>query len=341
MLRLALTLPTRIGAPMQSSIAKKTLFTPNLADIQRSILRRYAREPRDPYSRTEVSRSPTLKEKLMAPASSNAYSMGKGAAAGAAAIGLGALCFYGLGLGSDANIYNNSMLWPQHVRDRIHSTYGYFGASIAITAASSLAVFRSPRLLSLVTRNGWMSLLGTFAVMIGTGAATQSIQYTPGIGAKQLAWALHCAVIGAVVAPLCFLGGPILTRAALYTSGIVGGLSTVAACAPSDKFLYMGGPLAIGLGLVFAASLASMWLPPTTVLGAGLSSMSLYGGLILFSGFLLYDTQRIVRLAETYPEYVAAPYDPVNACLSIYMDTLNIFIRIATILAGGGGNRRR
>lgn len=36
---------------------------------------------------------------------------------------------------------------------------------------------------------------------------------------------------------------------------MVGGLSTVAVCAPSDKFLTMGGPLAIGLGVVFVSSL--------------------------------------------------------------------------------------
>ena len=113
------------------------------------------------------------------------------------------------------------------------------------------------------------SMIGTFALMIGSGVLCQSIAYQPGIGAKQMAWALHCAIIGAVVAPLCFLGGPILTRAALYTTGVVGGLSTVACCAPSDKFMYMGGPLAVGLGLVLASSLAGMWLPPTTVVGAG------------------------------------------------------------------------
>lgn len=54
-----------------------------------------------------------------------------------------------------------------------------------------------------------------------------------------------------------------------YTAGVVGGLSTVAVCAPSGEFLNMRAPLAMGLGAVFAASLASMFLPPTTALGAG------------------------------------------------------------------------
>jgi hypothetical protein len=40
-----------------------------------------------------------------------------------------------------------------------------------------------------------------------------------------------------------------------YTAGIVGGLSTVAVCAPSERFLSIGGPLAIGLGIVFVSSL--------------------------------------------------------------------------------------
>merc|ERR1711953_714957 len=103
-----------------------------------------------------------------------------------------------------------------------------------------------------------------------------------GLGKKQLAWALHCAVMGAVVAPICLLGGPLLTRAAWYTAGMVGGLSTVALTAPSDKFLYMGGPLAMGFGVVFASSIASAFLPPTTALGASMMSIALYGGLILF-----------------------------------------------------------
>lgn len=160
----------------------------------------------------------------------------------------------------------------------------------------------------------FQAIIVSMVAMMGSGMIARSIPYQPGFGAKQLAWAAHCAILGAVLAPICFVGGPILTRAALYSAGVIGGLSTVAVCAPSDKFLYMGGPLAIGLGVVFASSLAGMWLAPTTALGAGLASVSLYGGLLLFSGFLLYDTQRIIRRAESHPHpnFAVQPYDPIN-----------------------------
>ena len=78
----------------------------------------------------------------------------------------------------------------------------------------------------------------------------------------------------------------------------------VAACAPSEKFLTMGGPLAMGFGVVLVSSLGTAFLPPTTALGAGLWSVALYGGLILFGGFILYDTQKVpnansfIRLGE-------------------------------------------
>jgi len=196
----------------------------------------------------------------------------------------------------------------------VKSTYTYFGASIAASAASAAMCLRSPVVMNMIMRQGWVAIGVSLAAMIGSGMIVQGLPYKEGFNSKHMAWLVHTGILGAVVAPLTLLGGSLVIRAAWYTAGIVGGLSTIAVCAPSDKFLAMGGPLAIGLGVVFASSLGSMFLPPTTALGSGLYSVALYGGLLLFSGFLLYDTQKIIKQAETYPMYNIhdRPYDPIN-----------------------------
>lgn len=68
----------------------------------------------------------------------------------------------------------------------------------------------------------------SIAAIMGSGMLVQSIEYKPGFGAKQMAWLLHSGVMGAMLAPMCFMGGPLLIRAAWYTAGVVGGLSTIA-----------------------------------------------------------------------------------------------------------------
>jgi FtsH-binding integral membrane protein len=303
-----------------------------------SAIRMYAQDTRGTFSR-QAARRRTVKETIMSPASGSAISAGQGALAGAAVLGLGGLAYYGMGLSNELGAVDKQMVWPQYVKDRIQDTYMYFGGSILATAGTAAAIFRSPAAMNMVMRQGWVALGVSIAAMIGSGMLARSVPFQPAPSAKQAAWLLHCAVIGAVIAPLCLLGGPILTRAAWYTAGMVGGLSTTAMCAPSDKFLSWGGPLAMGLGVVFCASLGSMFLPPTTALGSGLYSVAMYGGLILFGAFLLYDTQKIVYKAERHPVgYGAPPFDPVNASIGIYMDTINIFVRIASLLAG---NRRK
>lgn len=301
-------------------------------------VRWFASQPKSAFQR--ATRKRTLKEIAMGPATDTAFTVGKGALAGASAFGLGALCYYGLGLSNEVGAIDKAVMWPQYVRERIKSTYMYFGGSIAMTAAAALSASRSPVLLNLMMKNSFMAIAGTLALVIGSGMIVRSMPYTEGFGTKQLAWMAHSALLGAVVAPICLMGGPLLIQAAWYTAGIVGGLSLVAACAPSEKFLTMGGPLAVGLGVVFTSAVGSMFISPATALGAGLYSISLYGGLIIFSGLLLYDTQRIIKMAEHYPAYHVQPYDPINASISIYLDTLNIFIRIAQILAGGGSRRK-
>ncbi|XP_067285446.1 growth hormone-inducible transmembrane protein [Pseudorasbora parva] len=334
-------------AGLRSALGQPTLTRSPLTPLTRSPLMR-AQQGYSTKARLGLRRSKTSAERLqnaaLEPATDTAIkidNMGRIFLAGGAAVGLGALCYYGFGMSNEMGAIEKAVIWPQYVKDRIHSTYLYFSGSVGLTALSAVAVSRTPVLMGLMMRGSWMAIGATFAAMIGAGMLVRSISYENSPLPKHLAWALHAGVMGAVIAPLTLLGGPLMVRAAWYTAGIVGGLSTVAMCAPSEKFLSMGGPLAVGFGLVFASSLGSMFLPPSSALGAGLYSVAVYGGLVLFSMFLLYDTQKVVKRAETHPLYGVQKYDPINACMGIYMDTLNIFMRLVMILANGGGNRRK
>ncbi|CAL1529719.1 unnamed protein product [Lymnaea stagnalis] len=331
---------TPLMSGLSSSIRLTVFQRPSNPSTVYSKLQMYATESRIGLGR--FAKRKTLKESLMSPSTDTPFNIGKGFVAGGAAIGIGALCFYGLGLSSSPGALEHAVIWPKSVRHRIRDTYMYFAGSIAFTAITAVAASRSPAFMNFMMSNSLLSIGATFAAMIGTGILCRSIPYERGLGAKQLTWLLHVGVMGAVVAPLTFLGGPLLMRAAWYTAGVVGGLSAVAMCAPSDKFLNMGGLLGAGLGVVFVASLGSAFFPPTTALGASLYSVSIYGGLVLFSLFLLYDTQRVVRAAEANRDSsnYGRPFDPVNASISIYIDALNIFIRIAMMLAGGGNKRK-
>jgi FtsH-binding integral membrane protein len=158
--------------------------------------------------------------------------------------------------------------------------------------------------------------------------------YTPEtLPAKIGAFILFTSIMGVTMAPLISIAGPLVGRAALYTAGVVGGLT--AACAPSDKYLKWGGPLALGLGVVFVSSIGGMFAAPGGAVFSALHTVYMYGGLVLFGGFLLYDTQKIVYHAEHDHHY-----DPINMSMGIYLDTVNIFIRILSLLAGSGNKRR-
>lgn len=53
-------------------------------------------------------------------------------------------------------IYFIFRVWPEYVKDRIRTTYMYFGGSVLLTAASAMACFRSPAIMGLVMGNSWL-----------------------------------------------------------------------------------------------------------------------------------------------------------------------------------------
>lgn len=49
--------------------------------------------------------------------------------------------------------------------------------------------------MNMFARTGWISMIATMALMIGSGMVARSIPYETGFGAKQLAWAAHCTIM--------------------------------------------------------------------------------------------------------------------------------------------------
>jgi FtsH-binding integral membrane protein len=111
------------------------------------------------------------------------------------------------------------------------------------------------------------------------------------------------------------------------------------ATAKNNTYLFMGGPLLAGVTVVALSSIAPMALPLGMRGLAIAEALSLYGGLAVFSGFVLYDTQKILANARA----AAAgriPADPLRESVSLQLDSINLFSRLVQILALQQGRRK-
>merc|ERR1719204_1818434 len=251
-------------------------------------------------------------------------------AGAAAAVGLGGLCAYGAMqpanyVPSKTRATIRAFSGPefaQMVRGRMAKTYAYIAGGLGIRALSSVMLFQRGYANVFMT-NPIMAGIGCFvgmmALMIGTQATPQE-----NVGLKHAMGAGFTTMMGFTLCPMVAMGGALLQQAAMITGLIVGSLSCVAAVAPDDQFLSWGPYLGCGLGVILAASFGSMFFPGSAML----HNVVLYGGLGLFGCYVCYDTQKMKYHAEMDDQY-----DPINRGFGLYMDTINIFIRVAQILA--------
>ncbi|KAI0031263.1 inhibitor of apoptosis-promoting Bax1-domain-containing protein [Vararia minispora EC-137] len=220
----------------------------------------------------------------------------------------------------------------------LNSTFKYTGGGLVLTAIAARTMFRAGLPFRLMAANPWLvlgvSLAGSIGTMMGAMYTSPENAVT-----KHLFWAGFNLCQAATLSPLWFFNPALLSRAALYTCGVVGSLSYVGATARNETYLYMGGPLLAGLTVVALSSLAPMALPLGLRGLAIAESISLYGGLAVFSGFVLFDTQKILKHARM-AEAGAMPADPLRDSIALELDMINIFIRLVQILAMGGGRKK-
>jgi len=209
------------------------------------------------------------------------------------------------------------------VKERIKNTYGYVFAGIASTGVMAFGFFKSGFANVVMRANPFLYLGVTLASMIPMTMALYSTDYTENPTTKHALFIGYNAIMAAALCPIVCVGGAIVAQAAIATGCVVGGLSFAGLVGNPDTFSSMQGPLGIGLGAVVGACIGSLFFPI-----AFLENVALYGGLVVFSGLTMTDTSRMQEHAKK-----DVTYDPINESMLIYLDFVNIFIRIVNILA--------
>ena len=160
-----------------------------------------------------------------------------------------------------------------------------------------------------------------FFMMIGGVMGAQAVRHVRGLNLAALfAFTTFTGVvISPAIAYYTQLNPASIWQAGLLTVGIFGGLTAYVFVSKRD-FSFMRGMLMTGLIVVFLAVVLNLFIVGSSALSFGISCAAL----LLFSGFVLYDTSNIIRRYPTN-EYVAG-------ALSLYLDAFNIFLALLRIL---------
>lgn len=203
----------------------------------------------------------------------------------------------------------------------LKATYQLFaGSLLAATAGAYVGI----DMVSTISSWYWGLVILEFALLFGLYA----VKDKPGINLAVLFG--FTFVSGLTITPLLssvFMmpgGASIVAQAFLMTSVAFGGISMFAMTTKRD-FSGMGKMLFIALIVLIVGSISNIFIG-SSVLQLGIAMV----GALLFSAFILYDTQQIIK---------GNFGTPVEAAIALYIDFLNLFISLLQILAAFAGSR--
>lgn len=132
---------------------------------------------------------------------------------------------------------------------------------------------------------------------------------------------LQGLAIGPLISMAAMVDYTIIITALLCTMAIFSSFSLAAIISPRRSYLYLGGFLGAAMMMMCMMSLIGMFIPTMRFY-----AFHLYGGLIIFSGYVIYDTQIIIERAAQ------GSRDFAGHALTLFVDLIQIFVRIVMIL---------
>jgi modulator of FtsH protease len=201
----------------------------------------------------------------------------------------------------------------------IRKVYALFFIATIFAIGGVALGFMFPPLMVAMASSPWIVLL----LMIGGVIGAQAVRHVPGV--NLLALFGFTTLTGVIISPVLYyisLTNPAsIIQAGVLTVGIFGGLTAYVFISRRD-FSFLRGMVVTGLIVVILAGLLNIFIG-STALGFAVAAATL----LLFSGFVLYDTSNIIRRYPTN-EYIAG-------ALSLYLDAFNIFLALLRLLNGG------
>jgi len=194
----------------------------------------------------------------------------------------------------------------------IKKVYSLLAMSMGTAAVG--AYLGSGPLLLLVAPNMMLFFILQIALIFFASFAARK----PGL--NMVALFSFTTVSGLTLGPLLYQVGPSIAAEAFALTAITfAGLSMYVVVSKKD-FSFMSGFLMTGLIVLVVGGLLNMFFIQSGMMHFVMSGASV----LLFSGFILYDTSNIMRYYGT-DEYV-------SATLALYLDVLNLFIALLSIL---------
>ena len=213
------------------------------------------------------------------------------------------------------------------LRAHMIRVYNYMASGLALSGIVAFGLFSSPQLASVffqvnggyvvgLTGLGWVATLAPLGLLllVSFRAATMSV------GAIQAVYWAVTALMGVSLSVVLFTyTGASVARTFFVTAAAFGALSLYGYTTKRDltamgKFLFMGV-----IGLILASIVNMIW--PSGTMSFVISA----AGVLIFSGLIAYDTQKIKDQYAAAWGTDTAEKVAIFGALSLYLDFVNLF----------------
>ena len=213
------------------------------------------------------------------------------------------------------------------LRAHMIRVYNYMASGLALSGIVAFALFSSPQFASVffqvnggtvvgLTGLGWIATLAPLGLLllVSFRAAQMSV------GAVQAVYWAVTALMGVSLSVLLFTyTGASVARTFFVTAAAFGALSLYGYTTKRDltamgKFLFMGV-----IGLILAGLVNMIW--PSGTMSFVISA----AGVLIFSGLIAYDTQKIKDQYAAAWGTDTAEKVAIFGALSLYLDFVNLF----------------